>query len=226
MGIHTEVIVDTQEEATEVRRKHNKFIKGKAAEAKAEREKGLRMYSAAVMGGKTEDEAKAEIMERLSLTPRRADNIIARRGELMSPKAQALSEARVLVHLDKLEGDITTIRNYYDDQLDKLDAGEDDGDEWFEIEEVETIGGKEDGKIVTKKLPISEARLKLLERKANALDRFFTAVKALRGNQVLVNIQTGGAVDDLTHQDLRRQIVELEEKHRISGGVSGKKEES
>ena len=122
-----------QLDATDVRRQHNKFIKAKAAEAKVEREKATRMYAAAVMGGKSEDEAKAEIMERLSLTSRRADNIIARRGELMSPKAQALSEARVLVHLDKLEGDITTIRNYYDDQLDRLDAIEDDGGDMFDI---------------------------------------------------------------------------------------------
>lgn len=211
-----------EEKARQVRREHNRFVKQKAKAHRELRQKVIAAFQEGVIQGKDEEVLRGTLMERFDLTRRRVDNILDKRAEVANPKAQALTEAKMLVHLERMERDIIDIRDDCDTQLDRLDEAEQSDQEWFDLEVTETVGGKEGNKTVTKRLPIIEARLRLYERKADALNRYFNAVKALRGGTQILNILTvppGHA--DMTMTDIDEKIRLLERQQRVSGGDNG-----
>lgn len=207
-----------QSEIAKDRANQRALIKRKAKEANDLRGKVIRAYQNGIVEGRDEDDLREEIKQRFDITERRLDNCLDYAARFGNPKAQALTESRVLTHLQKIERDIIDVRDDCDRQLDRIDELEADGQDWYEIEMKDSFGGKNSG-TETKKIPCNEARYRLMKRKAEALDWFFNAVKSLRGNTQIVNIMNGTAFSDMTHEDLAARIKQLEKQNRIEGGV-------
>jgi len=172
---------------------------------------------------KSDEEARELIMERLAsegLTERKMKRYLERPGDVANPKAMALSDAKLQVWLQRTIEDIDEIREECDSQLEHLDGLE--GEDWYEVEETDATGGIKSG-TTTRKRKVWEERQRLLERRADATDRFFTAYKNLYGNNQSLTLNLTGQFSGTTLADLTAQIAELEKKNKI-GGVSGQAE--
>ena len=172
---------------------------------------------------KSDEEARSLIMERLEsegLTERKMKRYLERPGDVANPKAMALSDAKLQVWLQRTIEDIDEIREECDSQLEHLDGLE--GEDWYEVEETDATGGIKSG-TTTRKRKVWEERQRLLERRADATDRFFTAYKNLYGNNQSLTLNLTGQFSGTTLADLTAQIAELEKKNKI-GGLSGQTE--
>jgi hypothetical protein len=193
-----------------VRRAKSDMAKFIQAQGKAKRElqaKTVAFYRDYIIKGKSDAEARALIMERLQsqgLTERKMKKYIENPAEVSNPKAMALSDAKLHVWLGRTTADIDAIREEVNDKLMSL-ASKDD--EEMIVVELATSGPKAK--------PAWMLRIELLERKADALDRFYTAYKNLYGNNQLLNVNITGGANELLFEDLDRQIRELKEKNRI-----------
>jgi hypothetical protein len=213
--------MDLSEHDREVRRDHNKFVKLKARQAREINGKIVRAYQKGIIEERPEAELREELKERFDLTDRQLDNRLEKRSQVGNPKAQALTEARMLVFLERLEGDVEAIRDECDRHLAEIDKAEEEKKEWYDLEFTETEGGKDGNKKVYKRLPLIEARLRIIERSSDALNRFFNAVKSLRGNPTIVQVAIGSGVSELSHEQLKQEIRERELQHKIQDGISG-----
>lgn len=206
--------------AVEIRRNHNRMIRDLSKQARDLRGRVLRKYQEAVIAGKTDDEAKGWVLECFDtegLTERRLHNILERGVEFGNPKAMAYTEARVAVWLEKMERDVNERRTEIDRKLDEFDGKTDE--DWVNLESTDSTGGKFAG-TSTKKRPIWAVKLDLLEDKVKTLQRYFDAVKALRGSQPLLNVVNNVIHTDETAADLTERIKQLEQLQRIQNGVS------
>lgn len=165
---------------------------------------------------KSDAEARDLIMERLGsegLTERKMKRYLERPGDISNPKAMALSDAKLQVWLAKTIGGIDDIVEECDNQLENLDRF--DADDWYEIEATDGTG-KDGSGTTTKKRKVWEERVRLLERKSDAVERFFTAYKNLYGNNQSLTLNLTGQFSGTTMEELTRQIAELEKKNRIT----------
>lgn len=194
-----------------VRREHTKFIRGKSKAANEQAGKIIREYTRGITANRDPEEVKYELMERFEVGPRRLQNIIERHGNYGNPALTAYTDAQMLVWLDRVSSDVSDIREECNTQLDKLDGL--GSDEWVGIEQTDGTGKDASG-TTTKKKPVPEVKIALLERKANALDRMFSAVKAIRGNNI--NILQIGGLGGMSLEDLQRQIDELEKHKKVN----------
>lgn len=208
-----------------------RFSKRIRAEGKARRElkaKTIRIYQDYIRNGVSDEEARANLLERLGdsgLTERKLKKYVENPAEISNPKASVLNEARILVWLDKQAVMIQEDLSHYDDVIEDIDEKFEAGEEWYAMEEVTTVGGKEDS-IRTKRLPILEVKGIYLKRRAECLDRFFVAIRNLRGNQQIVNIKNTSGASMETMEDVAHRIKALETQHRIKDGVSNKEDTS
>lgn len=199
-----------------------KFISQLGKEARALQAKALRFYKQAIMEDMSDKEAFAWVIERLGslgLTERKLRNYLERKGA-GNPKADAITEAKVLLWFQQQEEDVNETREECDAELAKIDELEQSGEMRYEVEEIEEVSGEEVSRRI-KRLPIIEARMLFLKRKADALDRYFNSIKKMRPDvqtfNVFGNVNKFG---DLTSEDLARQIREGEKKHQIKDDVS------
>lgn len=203
----------------------SRFSKKINAEGKLRRElkaKTICFYQDYIRNGVSDQEARANLMERLSgsgLTERKMKRYIENPADISNPKASVLSEAKILVWLDKQALMIQEDLGYFDELLDDIDGKFLAGEEWYAMEEVTTIGGKEES-IRTRRLPILEVKGIYLKKRAECLDRFFVAIRNLRGNQQIVNIQNTSGASLETMEDVAYRIKELEKQHRIENGIT------
>jgi len=195
----------------QVRREHTKFIRGKAKEANRVAVGVIKAYGREISTGRDPEEVKCELMERYDIGKRRLQNIIERHGNYGNPALTAYTDAQMLVWLDRVSVDVSDIREECNKQLDEIEALGSDA-KWVEIEQTDGTGKNASG-TTTKKKPIPEAKIALLERKANALERMFTAVKAVRGNNI--NILQIGGLSGMSLEDINRQIAELEKVKKV-----------
>jgi len=199
---------------------HLAFRKERAIELDQQRGRWLRRYKKELMeNGNSIPDARAVVLKQFDeCTDRKLDNAL-RYGSSANPGADVMTEGRVLIHLSNMEQDIEVQCNEYDRQLDEMDDKEALGEDlYYEVEVTEHTGGKE-SKVITKKVPMSEARHLILSRKASARERYFVAVKNLRGGTI-INIDNRSITADMSMEDLDREINELEGKHKIRGEVT------
>ncbi len=190
--------------------------------------KALRFYKEAIMEGMTDDEAHKNVLERLDslgLTPRKLDNYL-KRGDNGNPKADAITEAKVLVWLAQQEADVNEVREECDVELAKIDELEAEGKEWYDVEIIEEIAaiqiGKQDptpGKEIrsrTKKISLADARFMFLKRKSDALDRHFDVIRKMRPDVKMLNIFGGeNKFANIEFEDLSRQIDDGRKQHNL-----------
>jgi hypothetical protein len=124
----------------------------------------------------------------------------------------ALSDAKLQVWLGRATNDIDEIRSECDDQLENLEQY--NAEDWYATEEIDGTG-KDGSGATTKKRKVWEERVRLLERKADALERFFTAYRNLYGNNQSLTLNLTGQFAGTTLEDLTAQIAALEKKNRI-----------
>ena len=213
---------------TEERRKGRKemslMIREKGRARRELKAKTITFYREYITAGVSDEEAREKVLERLEslgLTERKLKKYIENPADVSNPKAMAMSDAKIAVWLEKTMGDIDEVRDECDEQLDQiehLDAGD-----WVEVEETTDTSDKGGG-IKTKKRPVSEVRLALMERKLKSLDSFYSALKNLRGNSPLLNVNIRGDIDSLSAEDIANKIRELEIKHRIHEPISAEED--
>ena len=190
--------------------------------AKARRElkgKVIRAYQDLVMKGKPDEEIMPWLCERFDLTERRYNNIVSKRDQVANPKAQAISEAKMVMYLDTLEREITEQIDECNRQLDEVDALEVNGEDYYEMELVEYIGDKQSGKTI-KSIPLNEARHLIMKRKTEAMKEYGTTVGRLRGTTNLIKVEGNAEFSTVTMQDLAARIKDMEKKNKIEDGVS------
>ena len=195
---------------------YNKMIRDKAAARRVLNQKVLTKYKERIMNGENEQEVRLNLMAIFpELSERKLQNILDKRGVIANPKAQALTDAKMMVWLEKLECDIDLVRDECDRQLDEIDELEASGEKYYEYEVTEYVGGKGEG-ITTKKKKLWDARHDIMKRKSDALDRYFTAVRALRGNTTLINIDQRSEFSDMKFSDIQRRIQSMEDLHNLN----------
>ena len=208
-------------EATKVRSAYRKFVMQKGKEQREFRARVIRKYMDAIANGKDNQEAQdfcLECFDQEGLTQRGLNGILDKRAEFGNAQANAMTEARMLIWLDKQANMIQEDLQHYDAVLDDIDSRLCNDEEWYPMEEV-TIIGKEES-VRTKRLPILEVKGIYLKRRAETLDRFFIAIKNLRGNQTVINIDNNMGTSEQSHEALRERIKSLEGQHRVENGVS------
>lgn len=200
------------------------WIAKRQRRSRSEREKIHRAYLEAISSGKTPDEARRGLTERFGeefqsvfgreLTPRVIDNIVARP---MGAVAESLTQATLIVKVQRLANSCEEQIQEIDDLLDSTDGQDPKG--WVDVaQEVtdslqgfsieERLGlprGKFDG-TKTKRIPLSEYRQGLMERRHQAHLAFFEAVKALMPRDRVNIFVKDGDVSVLADQDLDRQL--------------------
>jgi hypothetical protein len=202
------------------------MIREKSKEARELRGRVLRKYQDKFIETQNQDAARDWVLECFDnegLTERRLNNILARRAEFGNPAVSAYTDARMMVFVDKLERDIDERREEIDSRLEELD-GKGDTD-WVEIEQTDTTGGKFDGS-TTKKRPVWDVKLELSDQKIKNLERYFNAIKALRGSQPLIQIANSVIHTDETAQDMIERIRQLEKMQKIQHGVTSEATET
>ena len=175
-----------------------RFIKDKAKKKRELQAKTVRIYQEYILDGKEDGEARELCLERLDclgLTPRKLKNYVENPAGISNPKAMALNEGRINVWLEKTTADIDEVRCEVDDKLDDLDDREPE----------EMVAVVESGKVKTSK-PVWLLKIELMERKMGTLETFFKAIKALRGNAPLINIDMRSGMQETTFEDLGHQI--------------------
>lgn len=195
-----------------------KFLKAKAKDYAQANDKLQRRFMSELDKGKSYEEAMELICEAFDCTPRRVKNQLAKMTGSLNPATKALNEAKFVGYLNGIEARIDDQVNELDEQIDSLDELESEGVGYYELEVTETQGDRET-KVVTKKVPIPEARNILLKRSVEALKGYSEAVGKLRGNQTLVNINNGSILDQLNNEDLDREIANEEARYQKNPDV-------
>ena len=185
------------------------FSKRIQEQGKARRDlkaKTIIFYREYITEGKSDEEARALILERLEssgLTERKLKTYVENPADISNPKAMVLSEAKVMVWLERQTKDIDEIREEVNEKLLELSTLDPDS-----MITMERVGDN------LKQKPVWAVTQDLLERKANALDRFFTSIKNLRGNQTIINIDNRAGFTG-TIEDLDEELEKLEQLRRV-----------
>jgi hypothetical protein len=195
-----------------------KFALEKMRNRRQIREKIHRAYLEDTKGGMVFSESLDRCLERFAdqyksetgcpLTERVFSNIVSRPAGAIT---DSLTEATVIVQMQRLMADSEELRSEVDAQLEKLDDRADT--DWIETESEDTTGGKFEGN-KTKKVPISTKRLQLLKEKIAINDKFFDSVKALLPKQNINIFTRSGDVTMIDDNDLTAQIRKFEQNHK------------
>jgi hypothetical protein len=171
-----------------------------------------------IKGGKSYNESMDLCLERFAfdykaqtntpLTDRVFANIV---GRPLGAVGDSLTEATIIVQINRMMGDSQELRDEVDRQLEALDDKADH--EWIEVELEEMSGGKFEGSKV-KKIPVYTRRLQLQDKKLAINDKFFDSIKALLPKQNLNIFVKGGDVMMLDDADLTAQLNKFEKTHK------------
>jgi hypothetical protein len=105
----------------------------------------------------------------------------------LDPTTVVDMDATIQRYIEKGKTAVDEAWGNLDDELEKLDLMEEDGLDGVLIEVVETTGteGGEGDRTVTKKQPISEARMRLMERKLEIAGRFMDRIASIAGKDAM-----------------------------------------
>lgn len=152
-------------------------------ERRAVRAKVWRAYKDGVLrDGLTPEAAKAKCSERFGYSLVQVNNVLARRVDL-TPETVVDMDATIRVFIDRGKVGVEEAWEELDERLHELDVLEGEGEETVSVEVEVTTGDKTFTK--TKKQPIHEARLKLLERKLEVAGRFMDRLSSIAGKEAM-----------------------------------------
>lgn len=197
------------------------WIGQKQRRGRAVREKVHRAYAQYVSEGKTADAVYPVLVERFGeefqsvfgreLTQTVFENIVSRpMGAVGDSLTQAVLVTKVQRLADSCEEQIAEI----DDLLDATDSRP--MDSWVDMNQEDTAGGKFEG-TKTKRIPLSEYRQDLMERRHRAHLAFFEAIKTLLPRDRVNVMVKDGDVTVLADQDLDRQLERFNDSRRAVG---------
>ena len=205
-------------EEKEIIRADRKRVKKFARDYAVQNERIVKRYFSELDKGLSHEEVVEFLCECFDCTPRRIKNQLAKFSGALNPATKSLNEAKFIGYMNAVELRIDDQVVELDKQIDELDRLEETGVDYYELEVIETIGEK-DSKVVTKKVPIAEARNILLKRSVDALKSYGETIGKLRGNQTLVNINNTSLIDQMSDEDLDRQIDAEESRTRKNPDV-------
>ena len=192
------------------------WVHEKSRKSRAFRDKVHRAYIQYVSEGKTPDTIYPVLVERFGeefqsvagrgLTRKVVDNIVQRPS---GGVADALTQAVLVTKLQRLADSCEEQIDEINDLLDGTDGEDFNG--WVSVSEEETTGGKFEG-TKTKRIPLSEYRQELMERRHRAHLAFFDAVKSLLPRDKVNILVHGGDVSVLADEDLDRQLRQFSER--------------
>ena len=148
-----------------------------------------------------EDKAIAVVCEAFSCGKTKVRNQIAKSTGNLNPVTKSLNEARLLVHMGKLETQIFDFMECLNRQLEDLEEQE---DEWVKVEQTDSERSGE----TTKKIAKNEMTRKLLREGIEAQQEYFKAVKSLVPQSVINQTFDNRRVDEYDTEDLYNQVVE------------------
>lgn len=205
------MVTDSEKKA--IIKEDRKRIKQHARDYAKVNEKIITRFNNKLADGMSYEEAMDHVCEVFEVGTRRVKNQLAKFSGALNPETKTINEAKFIGYMNAVEQRIDDQVIELDVQIDELDRLESEGQDYYELEVIETISEKEN-KVVTKKVPIAEARNILLRRAVDALKSYGETVGKLRGNQTLVNINNTSAIDQLNDEDLDRQIDAEESRTR------------
>lgn len=163
-----------------------------------------------VKGGDTPDQARTRVIEAFEvafskkLSDRQLDHILERSVSL-PPGAAVDIVVRMGRICDQAEEDATLVKQHADDMLLQIDALEDAGEDWYEVKNEYGQTGK--GPIdKTERVPLDEARRRIIDWRAERLKRQADILKAFKAD-VQVNLTNYSQYDPA---ELDKKIEELE----------------
>jgi hypothetical protein len=165
-------------------------LRGFKRQAKENREKrkvAYHEFSRLVLREKLDPEvAKLQICGRFGYSPIQWQNVLNLRVDL-DPTTVVDMDATIQRYIEKGKTAVDEAWGNLDDELEKLDLMEEEGLDGVLIEVVETTGteGGEGDRTVTKKQPISEARMRLMERKLEIAGRFMDRIASIAGKDAM-----------------------------------------
>lgn len=206
----------TPQEIKQIRGDFGKFLSGKRKAATEVRRKVRNRFVVGFRNGENDADVKAECMDRFGVSSNHYDKIVANRYGDGSPKGDALTDAMIIVEVRKLQVSLERVREWCEDSMCKIDEAEENGEKMYSVEATEQTGGKDDGKTVTKSVPLDEARYLILRREVDANRHFFDMVGKLKGPQTLIQINTGDKFANITASEIQKDIrlrIKDEERH-------------
>lgn len=205
----------TEAEVKQIKSDFSKHLHANRKAATEKRRKVRNRYVVAVRNDEDLALVKQECMERFGVTPSHYEKIIANQYNDGTPKGDAITDAMIIVEMEKLQNGLNEVREWCDDNICRLDEAEESGETTYTVEVTEYSDGKGDDKTTTRKVPIYEARYLILERYVKASKHFFDVVGKLKGNQTLIQVHTGDRFANMTSSEMRKDLrarIQAEEK--------------
>ena len=177
---------------------------------KARREENDRVwneYNRLLRAGKDENVVRGELCERFGWSERRLSNCLLKRIGTVSEKTRVESMAKVVGTIYSMSQNVSEICENADVELDQLENR--DPDEWVDIEQTATTGGKFGDTEQTKKITVRQAKQRLEDRKMDVLSKFVDAVSKLTQRNI-VNVNVGDGMRDKPLDEIDAEIEVLE----------------
>lgn len=186
-----------------------KFIREKADEGREKRTAIARKFLSLVEGGMDIEVASAQTCEIMGCTRRVLRNALDR-SHAMLPGAHVDITVRMNRICERAEKDAEAIANHADDLLDEIDAMEAEGEEWVKTEDEfgfikDALTGK------TKRIPLGEARRRILQWKADRLKTIADIMKAFKADVQVTN----NYLSQMSQADLEN--IREQERQKLKG---------
>ena len=152
-----------------------------------------------VKDGATEESVYAELCERFNCTNRRINNARNTHIKNLSPKAQVVSEASLLVAVGKMVGGHDLLQMAYEQELERVQLS---GNEWVDMNQSKIDGDK--SSTTTKRIPAKRYVIQLEEKIAGIPERALSHISKLLTKNI-INVNTGGDLSQQSFTDLDNQ---------------------
>jgi hypothetical protein len=177
-----------------------------AARNRVNREKCWRAHLQYIGDGKTLEESQVICMERFELTERQFKNVLDRRSNYVDAATAATAEVMLQKNLAKFADDLVVAYHEAQDELSIIDEAETAGEQWYDIEQVETTGGKFGNTVATKRVSLPQARAMIRERITKDRERFIKSITDMMPKSQ-VNLFLGKGVDQIPDDELDKQLA-------------------
>ena len=193
------------------------YFNAKSLEKRKENDKVWAEYNRLLREGQDDTAARTELANRFNWSERRVNNLVLRRVGTVSEKTRVQAMAQVVGTVYAMCQNVAEIAQNADERLDELENR--DPEDWVEIEQTETTGGKFGDTTQTKKVTVGQARQELEDRKLKAYSQFVDAVSKLTQRNI-VNVNIGDDLRSKSIEDIDAEM-KLLEKQMIRGENPG-----
>lgn len=205
-------------EKREVRSEYGKFVKHLAKQNNELRERVFRKYLTFTGNGISHEDAVKKLVECFDLSEKQVENRLASRGADIGAKSASLTNAMVMVRLNRLVDSLEVNCANCDAETAALHEMIETGEKYVDgdVLEVEDGTGKLKNKTI-KRITVWDQIKAIEDRKIQLQRVYFDAVRILTGGnkQPLIVVNTGAAVGDLDEKDLDIQLSKHEKKDKV-----------